>query len=222
MNAVTLRVLCEGATESNFVSQVLRPHLSAFRVFARPEPLRMGNFGIVSFEKLRKAIQADVGRSRAHEYVTTMIDLYGLGDYPGIQRCSGEPVLVRVARIEHEMAEGLPNPRFLPYVQLHEFESLVLVDVDRIPGQFPNGEADNAPEKLRAEIGETEPELVDDGPDSAPSKRIIKVVRGYSALKSVAGPAIAGAIGLPTLRDRCPHFGEWLTKLESLAEGSGL
>jgi len=218
VSSTTLRILCEGPTEVNFVSQVLGPHLSGLSVFAKPEPLRKGYFGIVSFDKLRRAVKADIGRSRAHEYVTTMIDLYGLGDYPGVEPRGGENARERVARIEREMAEELPSPRFLPYVQLHEFESLVLADVDRIPAEFPDGEADHAPEQLRASIGDIEPELVDDGHDSAPSKRIIAVVPAYAPLKAVAGPAIARAIGLPALRLCCPHFGEWLARLESLAE----
>lgn len=110
------------------------------------------------------------------------------------------------------------SPRFLPYIQVHEFEALVLVDVSYLPAQFPDGEADGAPDKLRSLIGDTPPELVDDGARTAPSKRIISVVGAYSSLKDVAGPAITGAIGLERLRAACPHFNEWVTRLERLSE----
>lgn len=73
--AISLRVLCEGPTEQNFVTQVLRPHLMPFRVFASGVALRPGQYGIVPYEVLRQSIQADVGRSRSHEFTTTMIDL---------------------------------------------------------------------------------------------------------------------------------------------------
>lgn len=218
MKYITLRVLCEGPTEANFVTQVLKPHLAARQVFAEPEPLRRGNYGIVSYDKLRNAIKADVGRARSHVWVTTLIDLYKLGNYPGARRIGEEPPIERVRRIEEKMGEELPNPRFVPYVQLHEFEALVLVDVDRIPDQFPDGEAEGAPEKLRQDIGQTEPELVNDGEFTAPSKRIIRVVPAYADLKAVAGPAIAASIGLQALRAKCPHFGEWLQRLELLSE----
>jgi len=213
---VTLRLLCEGQTEERFALQVLKPHLNALHIFIKPEPLRKGNFGIVSWDKLRRAIQADVGRSREHEYVTTMVDLYRLGKYPGVEAKPGEHPRDRVARIESEMAEGLPTRKFIPYIQLHEFEALVLVDVEKIPAQFPDGEADQAPKELRESIGDTEPELIDDGNLTAPSKRIIMAVPTYSALKAIAGPAIAGSIGLSKLRASCPHFHDWLTKLEGL------
>ena len=37
--------------------------------------------------------------------------------------------------------------------------------------------------------------------------------------ENVAGPLLAEDIGLATLRVRCPHFGEWLTRLEQLDAG---
>ena len=37
--------------------------------------------------------------------------------------------------------------------------------------------------------------------------------------ENVAGPLLAEDIGLATLRERCPHFGEWLTRLEQLDAG---
>ena len=81
MRTVELRVLCEGSTEYNFVGTVLVPHLRAqFRVHAKPQ-----NLGGVHFDKLHKAIKAEIGRARSHQFVTTMIDLYALPDYPGLQ-----------------------------------------------------------------------------------------------------------------------------------------
>lgn len=40
----------------------------------------------------------------------------------------------------------------------------------------------------------------------------------YEDDKAHAGPLIAQSIGLPLLRRRCPHFDEWLAKLESLGQ----
>ncbi|MCW3099909.1 MAG: hypothetical protein JWL77_5527 [Chthonomonadaceae bacterium] len=218
MRFITLRVLCEGQTELNFVTQVLKPHLRAYNVFAKSELLRHGQGGIVSWEKLRFAIKADVGRLQHNEYVTTMIDLYAIGNYPGVERRFGETPYARTKRIEQNMAEGLPNPRFLPYIQVHEFEALVLVDVSHLPAQFPDGEADGAADKLRSDIGEVPPELVNDGANTAPSKRIISVVPAYARWKASAGPEIARLIGIHRLKEACPHFNEWVTQLEHLSE----
>ena len=218
MKYITLRVLCEGQTELNFITQVLRPHLRTFNVFAKSELLRHGQGGIISWEKLRFAIKSDVGRLQPNEYVTTMIDLYAIGNYPGVERHVGETPYARTKRIEQNMAEGLPNPRFLPYIQVHEFEALVLVDLDYLATQFPDQEADGAAQKLRFDIGEMPPELVNDGVHSAPSKRIISVVPAYAKRKAFAGPEIARLIGIYRLKETCTHFNEWVTQLERLSE----
>ena len=112
----------------------------------------------------------------------------------------------RVARIETNMATDLPNERFIPYVQAHEFEALVFVDLDALPPQFPDGEADQAPDRLKQEVGATAPEEINDGKLTAPSKRLIREIPAYEHMKSIAGPAIAAHIGLEKLRAACPHF----------------
>jgi hypothetical protein len=109
-----------------------------------------------------------------------MIDLYGLGDYPGVTALPGETPHQRVARIESEMAASLQSTQFIPYVQLHEFEALVLVNVHKIPIQFPNGEADAAPGNLLISMGGVTPELVNDGKQTHPSKRIEREIPTYN------------------------------------------
>jgi hypothetical protein len=59
------------------------------------------------------------------------------------------------------------------------------------------------------------PELINDGPTTAPSKRIIALFPGYE--KVTSGVRILRRIGLPTLCSTCPHFGEWIARLRSLA-----
>jgi len=37
-------------------------------------------------------------------------------------------------------------------------------------------------------------------------------------MKVRVGAPAAGAIGLPVLREKCPHFGQWLARLERLPQ----
>ena len=60
------------------------------------------------------------------------------------------------------------------------------------------------------------PELIDDGPETAPSKRILEEIPEYD--KVAAGVSVVGKIGLPVLRQKCAHFNGWLTKLEQLVD----
>ena len=67
-------------------------------------------------------------------------------------------------------------------------------------------------------IGRTlgNPELINQGPETAPSKRIIKVFADYENNKPAIGSMVAHEVGVDVLRGACRHFNEWLTKLERL------
>ena len=60
------------------------------------------------------------------------------------------------------------------------------------------------------------PEVIDDCPDGAPSKRIIAELPEYANRKVTVGPLVAQEIGLDALRRRCSHFDEWIRTLEAL------
>jgi hypothetical protein len=58
------------------------------------------------------------------------------------------------------------------------------------------------------------PELINRGQHTHPKARIKKYLEDYD--ENVDGPLLAQAIGLNQIRQKCPHFGQWLTKLENL------
>jgi hypothetical protein len=122
---------------------------------------------------------------------------------------------VRVATIEKAFAEDLGDPRFIPYLQLHEFEALLLADPEKFDWEFPDHEkAIRSLVELVAQFASLE--LIDDQYDTAPSRRISAVIPEYDGRKASAGPLIAEKIEVDTLRQKCRHFGGWLSRLESL------
>jgi hypothetical protein len=60
------------------------------------------------------------------------------------------------------------------------------------------------------------PELINDGVNTAPSKRIIAQIPEYEGNKATSGPLVAGKIGVPTLCKRCRHFEQWIENLLKL------
>ncbi len=60
------------------------------------------------------------------------------------------------------------------------------------------------------------PELIDDGQQTAPSKRIIAQFSQYNDLKTTVGTQMAERIGLENIRSKCPHFRAWIDRLEKL------
>lgn len=55
------------------------------------------------------------------------------------------------------------------------------------------------------------PEKIDNGPDTAPSKRILKEIPEYD--KVAAGVDTLELVGIDALKEACPHFSEWVEKL---------
>ncbi|MEQ8963842.1 MAG: DUF4276 family protein, partial [Coleofasciculus sp. C2-GNP5-27] len=60
------------------------------------------------------------------------------------------------------------------------------------------------------------PELINDGSTTAPSKRINEFIPGYEDAKVSVAPLMTQKIGLPVIRQKCPHFDTWISQLEQL------
>jgi hypothetical protein len=151
-----------------------------------------------------------------------MTDLYALPiEFPGwvdAEKLRSDPQS-RVIRLEQELAADInPDPsRFIPYIQLHEYEALIFVDPARL-GLFYSEQADAIAELQKIADAHPNPELIDDGKQTAPSKRIMAHLPDYEGAKPVVGPQIAEQIGLVALRAKCPHFNEWVFRLEQLRQ----
>jgi len=211
---IELAVLCEGPTEVEFVRLVLVPHLREFNVHVKPYPLNNANFGVVSLDKLKRAQSAAIGKARTHQYVTTMIDLYGIPkDYT--QGITETVALKKAQVIEKLMGQAFgKSNRWIPHVQLHEFEALLFVDLDELVAEFPGKEMTIAANKLRTDTIGIAPEEINDHRESSPSKRIRHYIPRYA--KAQVGPTVAKRIGLERLRAECPHFSAWVAILERL------
>ena len=120
----------------------------------------------------------------------------------------------RVQHLEAAFAQDIDHSHFIPYLSLHEFEALVLAaEPDDLVSAFPDS-------KLKEFVAALPtwgaPEEIDEGTDSHPSARLLGAVPGYR--KRIDGPRITERIGLTRLRNRCPHFEEWVSRLEALTE----
>lgn len=107
---------------------------------------------------------------------------------------------------------------FVPYVQVHEFEALLFADTAVTAAVLAStgaGSQADLTARLQAVVeGAGQPEAINDHRDTCPSRRITAIAPAYDKL--LFGPIIAGRIGLDALKAACPHFGQWLTRLESL------
>ena len=225
---IRLYFYVDGETEQQYAHLCLTPHLAAFGVFVGGPILtasgtkhgRTYRGGGRSYEAMRR----DLGRLLAlHKgpdvRFTTMFDLYALrGGFPGraaAEATSHDPY-VRVKHLEDEFARDVGDPRLVPHISLYEFETILFADPEVFRYEFDRPDREIAAlRKILEPVGER-PEFIDDGPTTAPSKRIESVFPGFEDQKVTLGVEPARAIPLATVRAKCPHFHDWLATLEAL------
>lgn len=222
---IRLHVLGEGSTEKRFVESLLIDHLVHHDIVADvccfltryvPKTGRQFKGGVSNYAMVRKDIMQRIRADNNLDCrLTTMIDLYGLpSDFPGYNDLAdiSDPYQ-KVAHLEAAFAKDIDDGRFIPYIQLHEFEALIFAD----PGKLAEEYLDNTRqiENLESLSRQFEPEKINDNPATSPSHRILAAIPAYD--KPYAAARITELIGLEKIRQRCPHFHGWLTKLEGLA-----
>jgi len=223
MNWRRLYITVEGPTEKAFADLALTPHLANYNIEVKPRVVltnrKLGKRGgILDFAQiegdLRRLMKQD-GHPEA--CFTTMLDLYALPhEFPGWNEARKKSLpLERVITLEEALQLNLGDVRFHPYIQLHEFEALLYCDLGELQRRLSDSALGIV--ALREEVSHLRPEEINEGTTTAPSKRIINHLPVYEWSKVRVGAPAAAAIGLAVLRGKCPHFNQWLTKLEQLA-----
>lgn len=221
MNSVEVYIIVEGQTEQTFVREVLAPEMSCKGIYLHPtligKPGHKG--GDIRFERAKE----DIGKflkQRSNTYISTMFDYSRLEtSWPGNVKTQGSHTAIEKAeRVEAatfvKIKELFPDHnvdrRFIPYIEMHEFEALLFSDVSILANKLNVN-----PSKIGDILDECEePEEIDDGPDTTPSKRLISLDNSYR--KVAMGKTISEAIGIQTIRQKCPHFDNWITKIKQL------
>lgn len=230
---VDLLAVVEGRSEKAFLDRVVAPYLGGREVFLRTT--LVGKPGHKGGTRSWLSVRGDLVRHLQSNkptwrvFVTTMFDYFrmpstGQGAWPGRQAAGSLPHDQKAPRVEMDMHADLCrsmgssfDPRlFVPYVQMHELEALLFASITALERAFP--EQAKAIATLSQSTESLEPEEINDSPQSAPSKRIINLLPEYGDAKVRAVEDALSYIGLPALRARCPHFGQWIRTLETLCE----
>lgn len=211
-------VLVEGQTEELFINEVIAPRYAPRSVYFSAilvETRRGHKGGLVSYAKVKPQIERVCKEHhRAGAYVTTFFDLYALPvDFPHKQHPTylalNDPY-AKVQYLEQQLSADIAQPHFVPFIMLHEFEALLFVE----PQRFADWTDAASIVQTITQISQSydSPELINDSPQTTPSKRILGLMPSYD--KVVQGTCIAADIGLDRLRASCPHFDGWLRLLE--------
>lgn len=202
---IRLAIAVEGETEEAFVKKVLADYLRPLDIEATP--ILLG--GNINVERLA-GIMANLYWN--FDRVTSLVDFYG---FRGKESDAVDQLEQRVFdRINTRIRRSWDQSRVFPYVQMHEFEGLLFTDVESF-AIVPNATPEIIETLGSIRSGFATPEDINDSSETAPSKRIESVLRRYD--KVLHGPGVIAAIGLDAIREQCPRFNEWLSRLESLA-----
>ncbi len=211
-----LYIVVEGDTEEQFVKEVLRPHFNNLGIYSVHATQittnkRLGaKGGFVNYQHLKNDVQRLL---RQKDVIVSMfVDFYRIPtSVPGYDEAQRKvDSLTKIKVIEDAISVDINDYRFMPYIQRHEFESIlftsdagfqkyysdfadVLTKINAIINQFPN------------------PEDINDDPATAPSKRILQILPEYN--KVVDGNIIALEIGINTIVSKCQMFKAWIEKL---------
>lgn len=211
-------VLVEGQTEERFIKEVLNPHLWSRDITTIPTIVTTKRVkhgpdfkgGITNYPKVEHDLLRLLGDSGTVA-VTTFIDYYALpSNFPGMYNLPKARAIDRVQHVEAAWRKKINHKLFYPYLMVHEFEALLFCKPDELGRALRNADKVAELESIRKEF--LTPEDINDNPETAPSKRILKVLPGYR--KPLHGPLITKRIGIEKLQKECPHFNEWLTWIE--------
>jgi len=156
-----------------------------------------------------------------------MVDFYGLpdrgaGEWPGRAGARGVDGHSKASSVEAALASEIvaamgldfDRRRFVPFVVMHEFEGLLFSDCAAFSDGIGRPDLASTFRRIREEF--KTPEDINDSAATAPSKRVKTLIPGYE--KPLFGALAILNIGLDKIRAECPHFDDWLTRLESLAQ----
>lgn len=213
-------IICEGETEKEFCNTILMPYFAKKDLFLQSPLIKKSMGGIVKWSELKKQITLHL-KNDSKAFVTTLIDYYGLYskyNFPKWNEAEKQSDKnIRMKMLEQGMRESIDDSvrfRFIPYMQLHEFEGLLFNEIDIFHEQIPANELVGVDELTQTFKQYSNPEMINNNRKTSPSHRLERIILGYN--KIVYGNILAEAIGLEKIRAKSPRFNNWIKKLEDL------
>lgn len=220
-NYIIVKVVVEGQTEQKFIGEILAPYLYAKGIFMTPivASKKGQKGGDIKFQRVKK----DIGNFLAQgnvDIVSTFVDYYGVKEWPGkdsiLQNSTPEQIAATMnAAAKAEVCKKYdclkPAQRFIPFIAVHEFETLLFSDTKALAESLGIEQA-----TVDATVNEFPSlEHINNSRETAPSKRLKAWYPQYG--KTTTGLAIAKKIQVDTMRAKCPLFDQWLTAIEAVA-----
>lgn len=228
---IRINVVAEGQSEMYFAKRVLNNYFNGTRIVNSRCVLtstnRQTNYeyrgGMSTYQRAKDDIVRWLLEDQS-AYVTTMFDYYQLPtDFPGYATAMGfddhkQSIEYLEKELHADIIQQVPyrlQNHFIPYIQLHEFEALLFTDLTVLECEYLEDKDKQALNTLRRETKDLAPEEINNGPETAPSKRLLNAL----AYRKGSAPALwLELITINRIRMKCPHFAAWIDALNDLTE----
>lgn len=213
-------IICEGQTEQAFVKTNLQVPFINRDIILHTPLIKPSRGGIVKWSKLKGQIETHL-KVEPEAYITTFIDYYGLYSKHAFPEWENAHTIVdknkRMDFLELSMYNDIDERhryRFIPNLQLHEFEGLLFNDIEIFLSLIPQNDLIGVEELKRTFNDFPNPEMINNERKTSPSHRLMRIIKGYN--KVIYGDIIAEAIGLERIRTKAHRFNNWITNLENI------
>jgi hypothetical protein len=204
-------IIVEGQTEVEFVNSTLREYFFKHNIFdvraIKIQTSKTNKGGFVNYEHLKNDVLR-ILKQQKDVMVTTFVDYFRIpNNIPYYQKAMSFPSsYLKATELEKSIYSDIGDIRFIPYIQVHEFEALLFSSIDGFttfynnPRIFKNIKQiiDNYPN----------PEDINDDLQMSPSNRLKQIIHDYD--KVLFGNIIALDIGINIIIEKCPRFNNWL------------
>jgi hypothetical protein len=210
-----LCIIVEGQSEQEFVNTLIAPYLLGLGIYS-VEPIlihtsKRGRGGFVNYEHLKNDALRLLSSQKDDFIVSMFVDFFRCPKLPQKERYENiEDHKLKVDEMEKCIGDDINDPRFIPYIQLHEFESL-LYSSNKGFEEYFSDEEQKETKKIIDEY--PNPEDINSSPEKAPSKRLLAIKDDYD--KVIEGNIIALEVGFKQIFDKCPRFKAWIERLIS-------
>jgi hypothetical protein len=211
-------IICEGQTEQEFCKSILHPHFIHKDIEIQTPAIKKSGGGIVAWVNLKSQIEKHLLQDET-AFVSTFIDYYGIPEkylYPNWEKAHKiTNKNRRMDILEEGMKEDIKQSlqcRFIPYIQLHEFEGLLFNNIQVFEKWIPEDDFLDKQELMNILQNYQNPEEINT--DNPPSHRLSKIIQGYR--KILHGNTLALEIGLDNIRNKSPRFNHWIKTLENI------
>lgn len=174
----------------------------------RAIPIKKTNGGLVNYKHIEKDIRLFIKESNV--VVTTFIDYFRLpSNFPQYNEAKEiNNVNERINFLQNAFAYDIDSPKFLPYIQKHEFESLLFSSNKGFEEYCETNQFQQTEEIISAFQN---PENINSSSENSPSNRLKRIICGYN--KPFLGNMIALEVSIDSMLNKCPRFGVWVNKL---------